>query len=104
MILQLLFSNAKRAGDVANLTVAEVARAAETVDENADEDSVVELSIVTHKEARRCKTCSLFVTTATLLLKKYVDLFAHQEQTNAFVTIKGDPISSSVSVFNTNSG
>ena len=57
LILQPFFTNAKRAGDIGNLTVAEVASAAETIDEKDDEDSVVELNIVTHKEARIGKTC-----------------------------------------------
>ena len=100
LILQLLFTNAKRAGDVANLTVAEVKSAAETVDEDADEESVVELRIVTHKEARSGKTCSLIVSTATLLLlKKYAEIFAHEQQKNVFLTMNGGQISSSVSVF-----
>ena len=105
LILQLLFTNAKRAGDVANLTVDEVKSAVETVEEAADEESVVELRIVTHKEARSGKMCSLIVSTATLLLlKRYTEIFAHDDQQNVFVTMKGDPISSSVSVFNKSSG
>ena len=102
LILQLLFTNAKRAGDVANLTVDEVKNATETVEDDADEENVVELRIVTHKEARSGKTCSLIVSTATLLLlKKYVEIFAHEHQKNVFVTMNGGGISSSVSVFNT---
>ena len=53
LILQLLFTNAKRAGDIANLTVVEVTSAAETADEDADEESVVELRIVTHKGGKK---------------------------------------------------
>ena len=56
LILQPFFTNAKMAGDIGNLTAAEVASAAETIDEKDDEDSVVELNIVTHKEARSGKT------------------------------------------------
>ena len=101
LILQLLFTNAKRAGDVANLTVDEVKCAEET----EDEETVVELRVVTHKEARSGKICSLIVSTATLLLlKRYIEVFAHEDQKNIFVTVKGYPISSSVSVFNKTSG
>ena len=57
LILEPFFTNAKRGGDIGNLTVAEVKSAAKTIYEKDDEDSVVELNIVTHKEARIGKTC-----------------------------------------------
>ena len=66
---------------------------------------MVEPNIVTYMEARSGKTCSLLLSTPTLkLLRRNIFLFSVRHQHMVFVTLKGDPLSSSVSAFNTSRG
>ena len=100
LMLQLLLTKAKRAGDVANLSIHEVL---ERENEEDGEEHMVGFNIVTYMEASSGKTCSLLLSTTTLkLLRRYISLFSVRHQ--HMVTLKGDPLSSSVSAFNSSRG